>query len=80
MEAVADMAVSALVVRKSLVHKLEIWKSARKVKFRQEDGSLLVRNFVANTSFKVMDPSSILNKIAMGGEVLDMGNRDIMWE
>ena len=35
-------------------------------------------NFVVNTSFKVMDSSSVLGKFAMEGEVLDIGNRDVI--
>ena len=44
-------------VGKHLARKLGIWKRARKVKVRQGDGSLLRRNLVLNTSFKVMDSS-----------------------
>ena len=35
-------------------------------------------NFVVNTSFKVMDSSSVLCKFAMDVKVLDIGNRDII--
>ena len=31
-----------------------------------------------NTTFKVMDLSSVLGKFAMDADVLDIGNRDII--
>ena len=34
--------------------------------------------FVVNTWFKVMDSSSVLGKFAMDGEVLDIGNQDVI--
>ena len=58
-EAVVDTGASASVVGKHLARKLGIWKRARKVKVRQGDGSYLGGNFVVNTSFKVMDSSSV---------------------
>ena len=33
---------------------------------------------MVNTSFKVMDSSSVLDKFAMDAEVLDIGNRDVI--
>ena len=33
---------------------------------------------MVNTSFKVMDSSSVLGKCAMDAEVLDIGNRDVI--
>ena len=33
---------------------------------------------MVNTSFKVMDSSSVLGKFAMDAEVLDIGNRDVI--
>ena len=77
-EAVEDTGASASVVGKHLVRKLGIWKRARIVKVRQVDGSHLEGNFVVNTTFKVMDSSSILGKFAMDAEVLDIGNRDVI--
>ena len=77
-EAVVDTGASTSVVGKHLARKLGIWKIARKVKVRYRDGSSLVANFVGNTTFKVMDSSSVLGKFAMDAEVLDIGNRDII--
>ena len=77
-EAVVDTAASASVVGRRLARKLGMWKRARKVKVRHVDRSLLGGNFVVNTSFKVMDSSSVLGKFAMDAEVLDIGNRDVI--
>ena len=77
-EAVVDTGGSASVVGKRLACKLGIWKRARKVKVKQGDGSSLGGNFVVNTTFKVMDSSSILGKFAMDAEVLDIENRDVI--
>ena len=77
-EAVVDTGASASVEEKRLARKLGIWKRARKVKVRQEDGSFLGGNFVVNTRFKVIDLSSVLSKFAIDAEVLDIGNRDII--
>ena len=77
-EAVVDTRASASVVGKRLARKLGIWNRAKKVQVRQGDGSSLVANFVANTTFKVMDSSSILDKFAMDAEVLDIGNRNVI--
>ena len=79
-EAVGDTRATALVVGKHLAHKLRIWKRARKVKVRQEDGSVLGGNFIVNTSFKVMDSSFVLRKFTIDTEVLDVGNRDLIME
>ena len=73
-----DTGASASVVGKSLARKLGIWKRARKVKVRQGDGSSLGGNFVVNTTFKVMDSSSTLDKFTIDAEVLDIGNRDVI--
>ena len=78
-EAVVDTGVSALVVGKHQACKLGIWKRARKVKVRQGDGSHLEENFVVNTMFKVIDSFSILGKLAMDAEVLDIGNRNVIF-
>ena len=78
LEAIVDTGASASVVGKHLARKLGIWKRARKVKVRQGDRSSLGGNFVVNTTFKVMDLSSVVGKFAMNGEVLDIGNRDII--
>ena len=77
-EAVVDTGASASVVGKCLACKLQIWKRARKVKVRQGDGSLVGGNFVVDTTFNVMDSSSVLGKFAMDIEVLDIGNRDVI--
>ena len=77
-EGVGDTVASASVVGKRLARKLRIWKRARKVKVRQEDGGSLEGNFVMNTKFKVMELSSILSKFTMDAEVLDIGNRDMI--
>ena len=73
-----DTGASASVVGKCLVRKLGIWKRERKVKVRQGDGSSLEGNFVVNTTFKVMDLSSVLCKFVMDIEVLYIGNRDVI--
>ena len=73
-----DTGASASVVEKRLAGKLGIWKRARKVKVVQVDGSFLGGNFVVNTTFKVMDLSSVLGKFGMDAEVLDIGNRDVI--
>ena len=78
MEAVVDTGASASVVGQRLACKLGIWKRARKIKVRQGDRSSLGGNFVVNTSFKVMDSSSVLGKFAMYAEVLHIGNRDLI--
>ena len=78
MEAVVDTGGSPSVVGKSLAQKLRIWKSARKVKVGQGDGSSVGGNCIVNTMFKVMDLSSVLGKFAMDAEVLDIGNRDVI--
>ena len=72
-----DTGASASVVAKCLAHKLGIWKTAKKVKVSQGDGSFLEGNFVVNTTFKIMDLSSVLGKFAMDAEVLDIGIRDV---
>ena len=36
-------------------------------------------NFVMNTSFKVMDSSSVLGKFAMNAEVWDIANWNMMF-
>ena len=77
-EAVVDTEASASVVIKRLARKLGIWKRARKVKVRRGDGSSLGVNFVVNSTFKVIDCSSILGKFAMDAEVLDIENRDVI--
>ena len=77
-EAVVDTGVSASVVGKRLGRTLGIWKRARKVKVRQGDGSSLGGNFVMNTTFKVMDSSSVLGKFAIDAKVLDIVNRDVI--
>ena len=48
------------------------------MKVKQGDGSYLGGNFVVNTTFKVMDSSSVLDKFMMDAEVLDIGNRDMI--
>ena len=63
---------------KHLAYKLGIWKRARKDQVRKGDGSSLGGYFVLNTSFKVMDSSSVLGKFTMDTEVLDIGNRDVI--
>ena len=78
-EAVVDTGASASVVGKHLACKLGIWKRAKKIKVRQGDGSFLEGNFMVNTLFKVMDTSLVLGKFEMDVEVLDIGNRDIIW-
>ena len=77
-EAVVDTGASASVVGKRLAHKLRIWKRVRKVKVRQGDGSFVEGNFVVNTTFNVIDSSSILGKFVMDAEVLDIGNRNVI--
>ena len=79
-EAVVDTGASASVVGKRLACKLWIWKRARKVKVKQGDGSSLRGNFVVNTSFKIMDFSSVLGEFAVDAEVLHIWNRDIILE
>ena len=64
-EAVVGTGASASVVGQYLVHKLGIWKSMRKVKIRQRDGSFLRGNSVVNTCFKVNDYSLVLVKFAI---------------
>ena len=44
----------------------------------QGDGSALGGNFVMNTSFKVMDSSSVLSKFGLDIEVLDIRNTDVI--
>ena len=78
MGAVVDTGASASVVGKPLACKLGIWKSAKKVKVKQGDGSYLGGNFVVNTTFKVMDSSSVLEKFPIDAEVLNIGNRDVI--
>ena len=77
-EAVVDTGATASVVGKPLAHKLGIWKQASKVNVRQGGGSHLEGNFVVNTMYKVMDPSSVLGKFAMDVEVLYVGNSDVI--
>ena len=77
-EAVMDTGVSASVIDNCLARKLAIGKRARKVKVWQGDGSHLEGNFVVNTMYKVMDPSSVLGKFAMDVEVLYVGNSDVI--
>ena len=45
---------------------------------RQGDESHFEENFVVNTTFKVMDSSSVLGKFAMDAEVLNIGNTDVI--
>ena len=78
MEAVAATGASASVVGKHLACKLGIWKRARKVKIRYGDGSSLGEQFVVNTTFMVMDSSSVLDEFGMDTEVLDIGNGDVI--
>ena len=75
-----DTGASTSVVGKRLACKLGIWKRARKVKVRQEDGNIVEGNFVVNTSCKVMDSCLVLGKFVMDAEVLDIGNRHIILE
>ena len=77
-EAVVDIGESASAVGKHLAPKLRIWKTARKVKVRQEEGSSLGVNFVVHTTFKVMDSCTMLGKFGMDGEVVNIGNRYII--
>ena len=60
--------------------KLGICQRARKVKFKQEDGSFLEGKFVVNILFNVIDTSFILGNLTMDTEVLDIGNRDVILE
>ena len=62
---------------------MTVWNSARKVNVRQADGSHLSgRNFIVNTSFKVLDlvsshtSSTVVGKFTLDAEVLDIGNED----
>ena len=82
-EPIVDCAASAPVVGKRLAKKLGVWKSARKIKVRQGDGSHLSGgNLIVNTSFKVFDLVSpitsptVLCKFSLDAEVLDIGNKD----
>ena len=77
-EVVVNTGARASVVGKRLTCKLEIWKTARKVKVRQRDGSSVGGNFVVNTLFKVMDSCLVLGKIGMDAEVLDIRNSDVI--
>ena len=77
-EAVVNTGASASVVGKRQARKLRIWKRAKNVKVRQEDGSYLEGNFVVNTTFKVRHSYSVLGKFAMDAEVWDLGNRDVI--
>ena len=43
------------ILENGLTRTLRIWKVARKAQFRERDGSVLKRNLVVNTSFKIMD-------------------------
>ena len=72
------MGASVSVVGKRLAHKLGIWKRASKVKVKQGDGSSQGGNLVVNTSWKVMDCSSVLSKFAKDAEVMYSGNWDII--
>ena len=73
-----DTGASALVVGKHLVHMLGIWKRARKVEVMKGDGSCIGGYLVVNTSIKVMDSASVLDKFAMDAEVMDIENRDVI--
>ena len=82
-EAIVDCAASATVVGKRSAKKLAVWKRARKVNVRQGDGSHLSGgNFIVNTSFKVVNlvlpatAPTVLYKILLHAEVLDIGNKD----
>ena len=75
---VVNTGASAPVVGTYLVHKLVMWNRARKVKVRQGDGGFLRVNFVVNTTFNVMDSSSVLGKFVKNTEVLDIGNRKVI--
>ena len=77
-EVVVDTGARASVVGKHLERKLGRWKRPKKFKVRQGDGSYQEGNFVANTTFKVMDSSSILGEFAMDAEILDIGNRNVI--
>ena len=70
---------SASIVAKHLAYKLKIGTRARKVKVTQETGSFLGGNFVVNTLFKLVDCFFVLSKFAMEAEVLDNGNRDLIF-
>ena len=78
-EVVVDTKANTSILRKCLVRKLGIWKRAKKVKVRPGDECSLEGKFVVNTSYKVMDSSSVLGKFTMDAEVLDMGNRDVIF-
>ena len=54
-----------------------IWKTPRKFQVRQRDGSSLGGYFVANTTCKVMDSTSVLGKFGMDTEGLVIGNKDV---
>ena len=77
-EAVVDTRASASVVGKRLGRILGIWKRAKKVKVREEDGSFLEGDFVVNSMFQVMDSYLVLGKFGREAEVLDIGNRDVI--
>ena len=74
-----DCGASAPVIGMRLARKLGIWKRARKVKVRQGDGSSLDGKFVANASFKAYNSSSVLCRFPLDAEVLDIGNRDVIF-
>jgi len=77
--AVVDSGASAPIFGKRLVCKLGIWKRVRKVKVRQGNGSSLLGAFVENTRFSMQDSSSVFCKFLLDKEVLDIGNRDVIW-
>ena len=41
---------------------------------------ILGADFVVNTSCKIMDSCLVLGKFAMDAEVLDIGDKDVMFE
>ena len=69
---------SPFVAGEHVARKLQIWKRARKVTVRQEDGNCVRGIFVMHTSFKVIDSSALTGKFAIDTEVLDIGNRDVI--
>ena len=78
LEAVVDTRASASIVAEGLAYELGIWKSARKVKVKQQDESTFRKYFVVNALFKTMDCTSVLCKFTMDVKVLDIDNRDVI--
>ena len=77
-EAGVDTGAGASELGKRLAHKLSMWKTARKLTVRQGDGHSLGGNFDLNTTFKVMDSPSVLDKYVTDTAVLDIGNKDVI--